>query len=216
MSFLGVLMLDTRFPRPLGDIGHPGSFTMPVRHRVVRAASPERVVRRRAQGLLPAFVAEAQALVAEGARAITTSCGFLVLVQAELQAALPVPVWSSSLLQLPSLEAPGVVTAEASSLTEDHLRAAGAAPDTPVAGLPDGGPLQRTLLENLPTLDEAAARADTVAAAHALIERHPAVREIVLECTNLPPYADAVRAATGRPVHDILTFLHARWRALPT
>src|SRR3954452_4053300 len=116
MHFLGVLMLDTRFPRGLGDIGNPASFAMPVRHHVVRGASPQRVVREGDPALLKPFIDAAQQLVDEGARAITTSCGFLVQFQAAMAAALPVPVWTSSLLKLPELQAPGVITVDALSL----------------------------------------------------------------------------------------------------
>jgi hypothetical protein len=214
MRFLGVLMLHTRFPRPLGDIGNPGSFRMPVRYAVVEGASAQRVVRGRAAGLLQPFIDAAHALVAEGAAAIATGCGFLALLQSELAAALPVPVWTSSLLKLPELVAPGVVTVDAAALTRDHLLAAGADPATPVEGLAPGCSLQRTLLADLPTLDAHAARADTVAAALALCHRHPQLSDIVFECTNLPPYADAVHRATGLPVHHVVDFLSERWAAL--
>jgi len=215
---LGILMLHTRFPRPPGDVGHPGSWRMPVRFRTVEGASPQRVVRERAAGLLQPFIEAGRALVDQGARALTTSCGFLVLFQRELAAALPVPVWSSSLLALPGLAAqcPGVITIDAAALGPDHLRAAGAPADTPVQGLPAGGSLQRTLLGNLPTLDADAAQAEVVAAARQLVRRHPHLRSLVLECTNLPPYAQAVREATGLPVHDITTLVHERWRRLDT
>jgi hypothetical protein len=214
-GFLGVLMLETRFPRLAGDIGLASSFDFPVRHAVVRGASPERVVRAADATLIAPFIEAARVLVEQGARAISTSCGFLALWQCELQAALPVPVWTSALLKLRELAHPGVVTVDARSLTVRHLAAAGADPTTPVEGLADGCPLQRTLLEDLPELDEAAAEADAVAAALRLVERHPALDSIVLECTNLPPYADAVRRATGRPVHHIVSFLHERWHTLP-
>lgn len=215
-SFLGVLMLDTRFPRLPGDIGHAGSFEFPVRYAVVSDATPSRVVRERAAGLLDPFVAAAWRLVDQGAAAITTSCGFLVLFQDELQRALPVPVWSSSLLKLPELRAPGVLTVDALALAAQHLKAAGADPSVPVVGLADGCYLQHTLLADGATLDPARAAADTVAAAQVLVARHPGVHEIVFECTNLPPYADAVVRATGRPVHTIVSWLHERWRTLET
>ncbi|MBL8342564.1 MAG: aspartate/glutamate racemase family protein [Rubrivivax sp.] len=214
-AMLGILMLDTRFPRPPGDVGHGGSWAMPVRYRVVQGASPARVVREGDPALLQPFIAAARALAAEGATAITTSCGFLVRWQRELAAAVPVPLWTSALLALPALPQPGVITVDALSLGHAELAAAGATAGTPVEGLAPGCALQRTLLEDLPTLDAAAAEADTVAAAQRLVQRHPEVRSLVLECTNLPPYAAAVQRATGRPVHHLMTLVHERWKALP-
>ena len=217
-AMLGVLMLDTRFPRIVGDIGNPATFHFPVRQATVRGASPQRVVRERDPSLLRPFIDAGLALVCDGATAITTSCGFLVLFQRELQAALPVPVWTSSLLLLPELQAAlpqrrtvGVVTVDAASLGADHLRCAGAAPGTPVEGLAAGCAFQRTLLDDEAQLDVDAARQATVDAALRLVARHPEVADIVLECTNMPPYADAVRAATGRAVHDITSLLMARF-----
>jgi hypothetical protein len=212
---LGVLMLDTRFPRGVGDIGNPASFDFPVRYQTVRGASPQRVVRERDPALLQPFIEAGLALVAEGAGAITTSCGFLVLFQRELQAALPVPVWTSSLLLLGDLRQAGVVTVDAASLSADHLRAAGGDPETPVEGITAGSAFQQTLLHDLPTLDTHDALLQVVGAAQRLLARHPTLTDIVLECTNMPPYADAVRRATGLRVHDITTLIAARFPALP-
>lgn len=206
-------MLQTRFPRPLGDIGHPGSFAFPVRYLVVAGATPGRVVREEAAGLLQPFVEAGRQLVREGATAITTSCGFLALFQAELSAVLPVPVWTSSLLKLPELRRPGVITVDAASLRADHLRAAGADVDVPVAGLAPGCSLRQTLLNDEETLDMERAENDTVAAARELLARKPGLSDIVFECTNLAPYAAAVTRATGLPVHHIVSLLHERFRA---
>lgn len=213
-AFLGLLMLDTCFPRVPGDAGRPDSYAMPVRAVVVTGASPQRVVREGDASLLQPFIEAARALVSQGAAAITTSCGFLVQHQAALQAAVAVPVWTSALLKLPELQRAGVVTVDAASLSTLHLRAAGAAPDTPVAGLAPGCHLQRTLLDNLPELDIARAEQDVLEAAMRLVQQHPAIQHVVLECTNMPPYADAVAKATGRPVHHLLTLVHERWKAL--
>jgi hypothetical protein len=210
-AVLGVVMLDTHFPRPPGDIGNPASFAFPVRYAIVSGAAPRRIVAARPDdALLGAFVAAARRLVADGAAAISTSCGFLVHWQREMQAALPVPVWTSALLLLPALERPGVLTVDAAALGPAHLRAAGADAATPVEGLAPGCALQRVLLGEQQALHPQAAEADTVAAARRLVARHPEVRTIVLECTNLPPYADAVTRATGRPVQHIVSMLHER------
>ncbi|MCW5636788.1 MAG: aspartate/glutamate racemase family protein [Rubrivivax sp.] len=216
-AVLGILRLDTQFPRLPGDVGHPATWRdlgIPVRYRVVAGASPQRVVREADPALLQPFVDGARALVDEGATALTTSCGFLVRWQRELAAAVPVPMWTSALLALPALARPGVVTVDAASLGAAELAAAGASPDTPVEGLAPGCALQRTLLDDLPTLDAVQAEADTVAAALRLVERHPGLDTLVLECTNLPPYANAVQRATGRPVHHLMTLVHERWKGL--
>lgn len=208
-------MLDTRFPRLVGDIGNPATFDFPLRYAVVRGASPRRVVHERDAELLEPFMAAGRRLVDEhGAAAITTSCGFLVLWQRELQAALPVPVFTSSLLLLPGLANAGVVTVDGAAPTADHLRAAGADADTPVEGLAPGCALQRTLLDDLPELDVVDAEWQVVAAALRLVRRAPALRHIVLECTNLPPYAEALAAASGRPVHHLVSWVHTRWASL--
>jgi Asp/Glu/hydantoin racemase len=217
-NVLGVLMLDTGFPRPPGDIGNAATFAGPVLYRVVEGAFPKRVVIERDRALLAPFIEAARALVAAGADAIATSCGFLALFQRELEAAVDVPVWSSSLLLVKALDArlaatgqrAGIVTADAASLGADHLAGAGAPADTPIEGLSSASAFRRTLLDNRAELDVDEARRATVAAALRLVERHPEVGAIVLECTNMPPYASAVRAATGRPVHDITTLIAER------
>lgn len=218
MPTLGLLMLQTRFPRPPGDIGHPQTFAFPTRRRIVAGASPERVVRGTDVALLAPFIAAAHGLVAEGCDAIATSCGFLARWQRELQAALPVPVWSSALLQLAAAAAQGrrcgVITIEAASLGRPHLDAVGADPATPVEGISPGSALHRTLLEDLPTLDRADAQAQVLAAAQRLRAREPGLDTLVLECTNLPPYADALRRATGLQVLDVVTLLNDRMAAL--
>ena len=213
---LGLLMLDTRFPRVPGDVGHPSTFPFPVRWRVVPGAAPAAVVRGDDPALLAPFLAAADALVRDGVAAIATSCGFLALWQRELQAALPVPVWSSALLAIADLpdRRCGVITIEAASLTPAHLAGVGADPATPVEGITAGSPLHRTLLEDRTELDAADAQAQVLAAARRLLAREPGIDTLVLECTNLPPYADALRRATGLPVHDIVTLLNARMAAL--
>jgi Asp/Glu/hydantoin racemase len=219
MPTLGLLMLQTRFPRPLGDVGHPCTFDFDVRRHVVLGATPGRVVRGNDAAVLRSFINSARELVAEGCAAIATSCGFLARWQSQLQAALPVPVWSSALLQLAEQQAQGrrcgVITIEASSLGAAHLQGVGADPATPVEGITPGSALHRTLLDNLPTLDLDDAQQQVLAAAQRLRTRYPDIETLVLECTNLPPYAPALRQATGLPVLDIVTLLTQRMAALP-
>ncbi len=213
-------MLQTRFPRPPGDVGHPQTFAFDVRPRVVDGATPERVVRTGDVALLAPFIDAARGLVAEGCDAIATSCGFLARWQRELQAAVPVPVWTSSLLALQPLQSSvpaarcGVITIDAAALTAELLQTVGADPSTPVEGIAPGSALHRTLLEDGLTLDAADAASQVLQAAARLRARCPEIDTLVLECTNLPPYAGALRTETGLPVHDVLTMLNANMAGL--
>ena len=212
---LGVLMLDARFPRVPGDMGNAQTWPFPVLYRVVRGATPERVVLEGARGLLPDFLDAAAELVALGAEAITTNCGFLSLFQRELAAHVGVPVATSSLLQvrfvqamLPPGQRVGVVTVSAGSLTSAHLEAAGVPADTPVVGTEGGREFFRVLIRGeAEDMDLDLAESDVVDAGRELVRRHNDVGAIVLECTNMPPYAAALREAVGRPVYDIYSMI---------
>ena len=217
---LGILMLEARFPRVLGDMGNAGTWPFPVLYRVVKGASPERVVLQGAAGLLPLFLDAAAELVAQGAEAITTNCGFLSLFQRELSAHVGVPVATSSLMQVPWVQAMlppgkrvGVVTVSAGSLTPAHLAAAGVPGDTPFVGTEDGVEFFRVLvLGEKQDMDMELAARDVLDAGRVLMQRHPDVGAVVLECTNMPPYAHALREALGVPVYDVyslVTWLHA-------
>lgn len=209
---LGIVMLDTRFPRVVGDIGNPETFAYPVRYRMVRGASPARVIDDRGAGLLGPFIDAARALAAEGCAAITTSCGFLALFQREMAAAVDVPVATSSLLQiarinaaLPSGRQAGVITISAPALTRDHFLSAGADPATPVAGVAANGEFARAILGDQPEFDAARLRAEVLGAGLCLVREHCNLGALVLECTNMPPYSAALAAATGLPVYDVVT-----------
>lgn len=211
---VGILMLEARFPRIPGDMGHAGTWDFPVHYRIVRGASPDRVVRCGAKGLLHDFLAAARELVADGVDGITTNCGFLSLFQGELAEAAGVPVAASSLLQvetvnrlLPPGRRAGILTISASTLTAAHLAAAGVPEGTPVGTTEGGREFTRAILGDAPDLDVAAARDDNVEAARALAAAYPDLGAIVLECTNMTPYAADIRAATGLPVFSAVGFV---------
>ncbi|SMX50370.1 aspartate/glutamate racemase family protein [Maliponia aquimaris] len=211
---VGILMLDTRFPRIPGDIGNPASWPFPILTRKVARASPDRVVRRDPAALLPDFIAAGQALVTDGAVLVTTSCGFLSVFQHDLAAALPVPVLTSALLQvetvnrlLPPGRRAGILTISASTLSPRHLALAGVPEGTPIGSTEGGSEFTRAILDDEAQLDVVKARADLLDAATALRADHPDLGAIVLECTNMGPYAADIRAATGLPVFSILTFV---------
>lgn len=211
---LGILMLNTRFPRIPGDIGHAGTWPFPVQYKVVTDATPDNVVRGDAGPLLEAFVTAGRELVDLGCDGIATNCGFLVPFQDEMTAALDVPVAASSLLQWPMIaralppgQTVGILTISSETLTPAHLDAASIPQGTPVAGTGATSHFTQAVLGDAGEIDFAQARAENVAAAERLVSEHPGVGAILLECTNMVPYAADIRRATGRPVFSIFTHL---------
>jgi len=220
---IGVLMLDTVFPRIPGDIGHAGTFPFPVLYHRVRQAFPARVVREADPALLDGFIDGARALEAAGVLAVTTGCGFLSMFQRQLAEAVRIPVFTSALLMVPMVarmlgpdRAVGVLTVDSGALGPRHLAEMGITEEVPVvvAGLEKGHAFTPVLLDNELELDVEAARREHVEAARDLIERHPEVGAIVLECTNMPPYAAAIRQVTGLPVFDIVSLIRMMHAAL--
>ncbi len=206
---LGILTLDTAFPRIRGDVGAPETFAFPVRHLTVRGALVDDVVHRRSDALLPQFVAAAAELVEGGCVGITTTCGFLVRWQRELAAEIEVPVLTSSLLQVPLVQRclprhrrVGIVTYSAADLAPAALEAAGADPYTPVAGVDPRGYFYRTIRHGTEAIDERQMALDVVAAARRLAAEHHDLGAVVLECGNMPPYRQAVELALELPVFD--------------
>ena len=211
---VGILMLDARFPRVPGDMGNALTWPFPVHYKIVRGASPDQVVRHNAQGLLPDFIAAARELVADGVDGITTNCGFLSLFQDELAHAVNVPVVASALMQVPILQTVlppgqrvGIITISRPSLSEDHLNHANVPLDTPIIGTDGGRELSRVILDDEPEMNVELARLDMIDAGRSLIEEHGNIGAILLECTNMVPYAADLRREFGLPIFSIYTFV---------
>jgi len=115
--------------------------------------------------------------------------------------------WVQALL--PPGQRVGVVTVSRQSLTPAHLAAVNLPADIPIAGTENSREFFRVLIKAEKTdMDVALARQDVVDAARDLVCRHPEVGAIVLECTNMPPYAADVQAATKLPVYDIYSMVN--------
>jgi len=214
---IGILMLESSFPRIPGDTGNATSFKYPVRLRPVKGADHHRLILERDPTLLEPFVEAAKELQAEGVKAITTNCGFLALFQKQLAAKLEVPVFTSSLLMVPmiaSMLGPdkklGIMTVNASALVEDHYNGVGwASKDYPivVAGMENEPLFTKVFVEDRFEISVDQMEADMVNVAKRLVADHPDIGAILFECTNMPPYAHAVQKAVGLPVFHIFSLI---------
>lgn len=211
---IGVLCLDSRFPKPPGHIKNPSGLGFPVLYETVRGATVAKLVNGPPPGFIDPFLEAARRLEREGVRAITGSCGFLALYQRELAEAVDIPVFASSLIQVPLVHnmlgrrtRVGVLTASGPNLTPEHFAAVGAG-DIPVGvqGMEDYREFREVILEGQrDDMDTAKIETEILAAAKKLVRSHNDVGAIVLECTDMPPYAHTLQKATRLPVFDLTT-----------
>ena len=211
---IGVLCLESYFPKPPGHIKNPSSLSFPVLYEMIEGVTVPDLLNNPSRELLEPFVVGARNLEREGVRAITGSCGFLALFQRELAAAVNIPVFSSSLIQVPLAfhmtggTAPvGILTADKAALSISHLKAVGAG-DVPVViqGLEGTSEFAQVILRNERTsMDLGLIESEVLDAALTLKRNSPEVRSLVLECTDLPPYAARLQRELRIPIFDLTT-----------
>jgi len=219
---IGILLLETRIPRVPGDIGNATTFDFPVKYKVVRGATVERVVDESDPKLLVPFIEAAKELEKEGVRCITTSCGFLAIFQKEMAEVLEVPVFTSSLIQVPLVwsmlgknKKVGILTANKKKLTERHLEAVGVK-NIPIciAGMEDQENFRNLILKQELIGDINKIEIEMVKVSKELVKENPKVGAIVLECVNMPPFSSAIQKAVNLPVFDIITLVNYAYDAV--
>lgn len=201
----------------VGNSTNPESYAFPVRFCRVKGANIHTILENPSAEVLQAMIAEAKAMVADGVRAVTTSCGFNAIFQEELAEAVDVPVFTSSLLQVPFVQKivgrngeVAILTAKAAALKPGHLAAAGITRTDNVhvhglEGCPQWGKIFSSPEEEM---DLDAVRKEIVGVALEALRARPRTRAYVLECTDLPPFAQEIRSLTGLPVFDFITLVN--------
>ena len=215
---VGILVLETSFPRVPGDIGNATTFKFPVVYLKVKGASPKRVILETDPGLLHPFVEGAQELERRGVGLIATTCGFLALFQKEMSACVDIPVVTSSLLLVPMVhrmlrpdQRVGIICSDAETLGERHFNGAGwSSKEIPIgiAGMEESKHFTEVFVENGQLIDVELAGQEMTETARRLVGRFPDVGAIVMEDANMAPFAWQVQKEVGLPVFDIQTLIN--------
>ena len=212
---VGIILMEIDMPFPPGTPGNPSGVPFPVTYALVKGATHEQMVRPDDPELAKAFVDAGWELVRQGVRAVTGNCGFMVWYQDHLAKELPVPVCMSSLMQLPLIsrmlkpgEKVGIITAH-SALSERHLEIAsgGTIPPIKVVGLEDKKYFYDLALKK-GEMEFEKVEEEVAQAAVRMVKEDDQVKAILLECTDLPPFAAAVQEAVNLPVYDFMTMVN--------
>jgi len=196
-----------------GNSTNPKTFEFPVKYSRIKGANIHTILENSCPKVLQSMIKEACKMEAQGIRAITTSCGFNSIFQRELADCVNIPVFTSSLMQIPLVknmlkkqQTVGVITAKKSALSEQHLENAGVNKQMPIQikGLETCTEWNKIFSSPDEDIDISTVENDIVSMACSMIELSD-IGAFVLECTDLPPFSNAVREATGRPVFDFVT-----------
>jgi hypothetical protein len=213
---IGVLLIACSNPFPPGDVGNAWTYRYPVLYETIHGVTIDSLINEGDRSMVGEVIDAARRLRDYGVKAITSDCGYMLYFQEEVAAALDIPVMLSSLLQLPfiaSTLAPGaaigILCANKERLVPSLLEVAYPVRTRAlhIAGMEDAPAFRAAILDEKGTLDTEAVEAEVVERATRLVEEHPEIGAILLECSNLPPYAAAVQRATGRHVFDFITMI---------
>lgn len=213
---IGILILDACYPCVPGNVGNATTYDFPVRYKEVQGASIDRLLNERDPSLLEPFIDAARELEAEGVRAITGACGFMALFQRQVAQSVNIPVFISSLLQVPFIyrmlppgRVVGIITANKSCLTQEHFDSVGITREIPLAvyGMEDQYEFRSSILEEKGTMDSDQIEKEVIGVAARMKEENPDLGAVLLECSDLPPYAAAVQEVVDLPVFDFITMI---------
>lgn len=209
---VGVLLLDFLEPHPPGDTANASTYQFPTLFRTVEGASVERITKGDPE-MEHSVVEAALALERLGAKAISSNCGLMLHYQDAVARAVSIPVFLSSLLQVPlAVRAAGAdSTVGVLGSFVDRINSAVLAK----AGVPQGARVAVTSIETSPEflgLSDQPVETDRfskqlVAAGRELKAQHPDLGALVIECASFTPYAAPLQRALGVPVYDFISLI---------
>ncbi len=211
---LGILLLDDFYwPFLPGDVANATTFEFPVLHKIVEGSNLAKT-KRNDEETARLLIDAALELQGQGVRAILGGCGFFGNFQARLAAALEVPVFLSSLQQIPLVlqairpQAKLAVFSDVGSLTDELFAACGVTDLSRITKVHSTGLPETQKQFATGRLNPAVYVEQLVALARGHVAENPDVAAIVAEYTEFPTFAHAVQDAVGLPVYDTTTLAH--------
>lgn len=221
---LGIMILDDVYPGFPGDVRNASAYPFPIQYELVEGVDIQKLVFEEDKSpCLPPILKAAERLAGMGCRAIAAECGYFAYFQKDVAGRVDVPVFMSSLLQVPLIQQVvgpanqvGIVCGDRKQLTAAHLRNVGIDPDSNIviAGACDDYScphFDSLWIEGkrpkVPTSNFEAAQADMVALCKDFVARNPRIKALMFECTGFQPFARAVQRELDLPIFSWSTLL---------
>lgn len=212
---IGILAMDIWYPKLPGNVANATTYDFPVLYKRLDFDEPLDMLKGDPK-LLPEVIKKGQELVNDGVRAIICACGYLGYFQKELSAALDVPVYTSSLLQIPLIKMGlkanqriGLLCANKENMKDRLLASVGVNDSTilEIVGMSDQSEFQHILYNDLAFNNDTLTQ-QVVTKVQKMVANNPDIGAILIECSDLPPYAAAIQDATNLPVFDFTTMIN--------
>ena len=211
---IGILVLDLWYPLLPGNVANASTYDYPVLYKVMKGTNIS-MIHAADPALLDHIIAGAQELIQQGARAIVGACGYFANYQRQAAEAVNVPVFLSSLIQVPIIlqalqpeQKVCIICASEEALTDHTLVSCGISDRSRIAivGAQDIRDF-RGILDCTGEFNSRQLELDLVALAKSFVNQNPEVGAILLECSDMPPYARTIQNAVRRPVFDFITLI---------
>lgn len=216
---IGIIALNLDYEKAIGNVANAQSFYFPVLYEIIDIDLE--LLFKGDASLNDAIITAAKKLENSGVRAIIGACGFFAHYQKLLKESVNIPVFASSLLQVPLIESSladdkkiAVFAANGDNIGQALIALGNTNTDNyvlvDVNQLKEFAPIRygKQLLNN-----EALELALTNLAKQT-VEADPNIGAILLECSDLPPYTRAIQQHTHLPVFDFLTLINSVHQAL--
>lgn len=214
---LGILRLDYDYPPSPGDIDCPKTFNYDVKYRVIPELTFEMCqTGKLSENVIQNCIAAVKYLDSQNVSAITGDCGFMINIQDIILQYTEKPVFLSSLVQIPTLihilndkEKIAIFTANSETLIpvmnkfKNNWKINADDQKFLIVGCQDVPGFEAVAKGEKVDVDKVTP--GIVKKAQMVIKKDKNVKCILLECTELPPYADALRLELGIPVFDAIT-----------
>lgn len=210
---IGIIAVDLVYPKLPGNVVNATTYNFPVLFKKVKFDIE--LLFSGAHEIEEEIIAAAKELEAEGVRAIIGACGYFAHFQKQVAEAVNVPVFLSSLSQIPLIKLGlkpsqkiAVFAASGENLNKTLLQNVGVNTEDciiqNVGSLESFSPIRwgKTKLDNKRLTN------DLTDIARKLVIEYPEIGAILLECSDLPPYASDIQRATGLPVFDFITLIN--------
>ncbi|KXA90488.1 hypothetical protein AKJ37_03190 [candidate division MSBL1 archaeon SCGC-AAA259I09] len=212
---IGILVLDANYPLVPGNVANATTFNFPVHYKILEGVDSPPVIKGD-PSVLDQIIGDAKQLEKQGVRAVVGACGYFGHYQKEVAEKLNVPTFLSSLTQVPTIkqglktgEKLGIICADSDNFGEELMKSCGinSTDDIVVTGA-QNSPEFMSILESKGTFNNTKLKREIIGLVKELITENEDIGALLLECSDLPPYAYAIQEVAEMPVFDYTTMIN--------